>query len=275
MIVLVTKYGQLGNRLAYLRVYLAFAHEYNIRLLNLAFGEYARHFVCASGKMVTLPQVPSESLRYVLMSLRYFSRGKAPFCGLEAVLPNKRGHVDFTDAAIVKLCTEMNVIIDKGWPILSAEVLKKYDDLVKTVFMPIDRIRIEVERFVQTARLSCDLLIGIHIRQGDYRIWNNGIHFFHTDQYIEIMTKIQKLHSKKHVRFVVASNEPQDWNLFSGFDYLKSPGSLVTDMYVLAQCDEIYGPQSSFSGWASFYGNVPLCWIKTPESFEPALTAKD
>jgi hypothetical protein len=37
-----------------------------------------------------------------------------------------------------------------------------------------------------------------------------------------------------------------------------SRGSAVEDLYSLARCDYLLGPPSTFSLWASFYGNVPL-----------------
>lgn len=275
MIILPTKYGQLGNRLAYLRAYLAFALEYDVTLLNLAFVEYSRYFTCSSHSMITLPQVLSAPLRYLLMLCLRLTADRETLFRLPVVTPNHQGTIDFTDPAIVTACAETHVIISDGWPIINFSLLKKYDDQVKRIFTPVDKILAEVSRFIQQARTGCELLIGIHIRQGDYLTWNNGRYFFHTDEYVDIMAKLQQIHDKRRVRFVVASNEQQNWDLFAGFDYIQAPGSTVVDMYVLAECDEIYGPQSSFSGWASFYGNVPLCWITTPKSFERAVKAMD
>jgi hypothetical protein len=36
----------------------------------------------------------------------------------------------------------------------------------------------------------------------------------------------------------------------------------ITDMYVLAACDAILGPPSTFSIWASYYGRVPLMQLE-------------
>ena len=36
----------------------------------------------------------------------------------------------------------------------------------------------------------------------------------------------------------------------------------VEDMYSLSKCDYIIGPYSSFSAWASFYGEVPYCMLE-------------
>jgi hypothetical protein len=34
------------------------------------------------------------------------------------------------------------------------------------------------------------------------------------------------------------------------------------DLHALARCDYIFGPQSTFTQWASFYGNKPLLLLK-------------
>jgi hypothetical protein len=43
-------------------------------------------------------------------------------------------------------------------------------------------------------------------------------------------------------------------------------GSPVGDLYALAQCDYIFGPVSTFSQWASFYGNKPLLHLENHEA---------
>ncbi len=36
------------------------------------------------------------------------------------------------------------------------------------------------------------------------------------------------------------------------------PGHIIQDMYAMAEADLLIGPPSTYTGWASFYGNVPL-----------------
>ena len=47
-------------------------------------------------------------------------------------------------------------------------------------------------------------------------------------------------------------------DLLKGPDITFSHGTREFDLYSLTQCDLIVGPPSTFSGWASFYGSVPL-----------------
>ena len=58
--------------------------------------------------------------------------------------------------------------------------------------------------------------------------------------------------------FLVCSDEPRHEQEFPGLAVGFGPDSPVGDLYALAQCDCIFGPISTFSQWASFYGNKPL-----------------
>ncbi|HAX17707.1 MAG TPA: hypothetical protein DCY00_03825 [Actinobacteria bacterium] len=45
-----------------------------------------------------------------------------------------------------------------------------------------------------------------------------------------------------------------------------SQNHFIEDLYSLALCDYIFGPPSTFSMWASFYGEVPLRFITNPDT---------
>jgi hypothetical protein len=62
----------------------------------------------------------------------------------------------------------------------------------------------------------------------------------------------------RKVAFFVCSDEPRTADEFPGLSVGLGAGSPVGDLYALAGCDYIFGPQSTFTQWASFYGNKPL-----------------
>jgi hypothetical protein len=43
------------------------------------------------------------------------------------------------------------------------------------------------------------------------------------------------------------------------------PGSVVGDLYALARCDYIMGPPSTYTQWASFYGNRPMLCLESKD----------
>ncbi len=63
---------------------------------------------------------------------------------------------------------------------------------------------------------------------------------------------------------MICSDEPIPEEPFEGLDFLRGPGQLVEDMYSLAGCHYLLGPPSTFTLWASFYGEVPRYSLARP-----------
>ena len=62
----------------------------------------------------------------------------------------------------------------------------------------------------------------------------------------------------RKVAFLICSDEPRNEQEFPGLSVEFGARSPLEDLYALAKCDYIFGPVSTFSQWASFYGNKPL-----------------
>ena len=117
-------------------------------------------------------------------------------------------------------------------------------------------------------RAEADMVVGIHIRRGDYATWNDGRFFYSLEEYHEFMLRIQQLYSRKRVAFFISSNEDFSLNLFEGCicrRFGKEPSGAILDLYTLSLCDRIIGPFSSYSRWASFIGEVPLCFLESKD----------
>jgi len=128
---------------------------------------------------------------------------------------------------------------------------------------------------VERARAQGDLVIGVHVRQGDYAFWEDGRHFYDDRQYAEMMRAAQAAFSDRTTAFVVCSTEPKTQEAFEGLAVHLAPGDRYGDLAALAACDRIMGPPSTFSAWASFVGGAPLAYVLAPAdpltraSFEP------
>jgi hypothetical protein len=66
----------------------------------------------------------------------------------------------------------------------------------------------------------------------------------------------------RKVSFLICSDEPRNEAEFPGLSVGPGPGSAVGDLNALARCDYIMGPPSTYTQWASFYGNKPLLLLK-------------
>ena len=105
------------------------------------------------------------------------------------------------------------------------------------------------------------ITIGVHVRRGDYKDYLGGKYYFSDEIYNRIMNKIRKLFISRNqkLRFLICSNETSEilQNNNDSFSIQGADG--ITDLYALSKCDYIVGAPSSYSQWASFVGDVPLC----------------
>ena len=129
--------------------------------------------------------------------------------------------------------------------------------------MPIDSVQQGVAETVRAARRDGGVLIGVHIRRGDYRTFRDGRFFYEIDHYRSMMKHVRAQMRGSDVRFLICSDEEIAMDAFSEFSVTRGNGLHIVDLYSLAACDYIMGPPSSFSLWASFYGNRPLCWLRS------------
>lgn len=136
-------------------------------------------------------------------------------------------------------------------------------DEIMPYFSPNKEISERLDIFFQSLRNADDSrIVGVHIRRGDYREYQNGRFFYTDDEYAGFMQQLVALFGKD-VRFLLVSNEKINIKAFEQFNLIALNNSKpAEDMYTLSKCDYIIGPYSSFSSWASFYGKVPLCLLK-------------
>ncbi len=139
----------------------------------------------------------------------------------------------------------------------------KHLDHIKSIFTPIKSLTDEVDHVFNTIRKENELIIGIHIRRGDYSTFLDGKYFYSLGEYYTIMKKLLTIFATQKVIFFIASNEKISLSSFSNINCFKIPNSFsIKDLYGLSICDYIIGPPSTFSGWASFSGHTPIYFIE-------------
>ena len=133
------------------------------------------------------------------------------------------------------------------------------------IFRPKKEITDKAEKMMSEIREKADFVVGVHIRHGDYKDFCNGRFYYTLEEFHQFMLKIQQLYSDKLVAFFISSNEAFSTELFTGctcYRFGKEPSGDILDLHTLSLCDRIVGPWSTYSRWASFIGDVPLCCIK-------------
>jgi hypothetical protein len=152
-------------------------------------------------------------------------------------------------------------VLAQGWLFRNENLLLEHADAIRDFFEPVPVLKEAASSLSVTAREGVDVVVGVHIRQADYRQHRYGRYYFETARYVEAMRQLQRLLAPRSVGFLVCSDEQQDPSEFSDLRITFGLGGSVAEMYALAQMDYLLGPPSSFSLWASFYGSVPLFMI--------------
>ena len=271
MIIIYEKPGRLANSLWLYAHFIAFAVEHNVSLAFPAMEDYGSYFRSLENSLLyRYPEkksfVSSSFLRMLIVKcLSFFAyvilkTGLSP--GLMELLQIKN-NVDFNLEDEENLSQlKKKLVLVKGWLYRSNTLIVKHRATVLSFFRPMEKYEKNVLELIEKCRKDCEILIGMHIRREDYKTFLDGIYYYEMEDYKSKMLELNKLFVDKRVTFLICSNEIMNPTDFSGINIVMANDHIIEDMYSLAKCDLIVGPPSTYSMWASFYGNVPLYQIK-------------
>ncbi|MEZ0608465.1 alpha-1,2-fucosyltransferase [Fibrella sp. WM1] len=163
---------------------------------------------------------------------------------------------DQADRHFLEQATQQRVIATH-WDFRDYESFNRQYVALKTMFALPEQAQNEASELLTVARQQGDIVVGIHLRRGDYAGWKGGKYYYDDSAYAGIMAHIIDLLPEKKVAFVLCSNEPIKQSSFSNWSTAISNKTFLGDLATLSQCDLLIGPPSTFSGWASFIGQVP------------------
>ncbi len=154
----------------------------------------------------------------------------------------------------------------KGWLTMDdTRYLKQTKKELQHIFRPRKEITDKAEHMMSAIRKDADMVVGVHIRHGDYKTFFGGRFYYSLEEFHQFMLRIQHCYAGRRVAFFISSNEAFDLQVFEGckcFRFGKEPSGDILDLHTLSLCDRIVGPWSTYSRWASFIGEVPLCCLK-------------
>ena len=168
------------------------------------------------------------------------------------------------------------------WKIRNYELCAKHAEAIRRIFMPIPELRKNAEKKLEGLRSRVDLILGVHIRHGDYREHRSGALFFSPEDYRKWMEEFASFFPQHKVGFAICSDAKQKAEDFLGLEFVFGPGNdevskygnrpkdsvksvIVEDNYMLSLCDYILGTVSTFCSWAAFWGNKPLLQVQSRE----------
>ena len=280
MVIISRKSGRMGNRLFTFAHFIANSLEHGpYNVLNPVFNEYSVFFVGADSHWLTrFPAKTAATGAGVASGLRRIGRKVLdyfvyavtnPLRGDRIALLSSPVHqvIDLHHPAVYEWWNtgflqfvRQKAVISNGWVFWDHESFIKHAEQIREYFRLVPTLAARIQKHMEACRQENVLLVGVHIRHGDYRTAGGGTYFYETEHYAGLMRRLAAA-AANPMRFMICSDEPVQPEDFAGLDICLGPGSAIEDMYALAACDYIMGPPSSFSGWASFYGQVPLYFI--------------
>jgi hypothetical protein len=174
------------------------------------------------------------------------------------------GDINLNDEKITTVFKSQKVTFLAGWSIRSWELFEKHQEKIKQTLAIDDKYKLKAVDFINDKRKKHNYLIGVLIRQDDYRYWANGKYFFETSKYVEWMKQVCDLFKEKDIAFIVTSDEKQDTRDFIGLNVYFATGvaigkgHFIENFVELSFCDIIMTPPSTFSVLAAFMENKPL-----------------
>lgn len=269
MIIIYKRPGRLANSIWLYAHFIAYAIEHNISVCFPALTSYGEYFKFSKSNLLYCypPQqnitssnyVRSLLLKFVPYLIRISIKFKLNFT--EYIFLKHNHEFDLEDFNNMEMLSKKLVFVE-GWLFRANNLIVKHRDEIIAFFEPQEIYKNNVNALINKCRTECEVLIGVHIRREDYKTAFEGKYYYEMRDYKRKMQEIKDLFSNKKVGFLICSSEKIDDDEFSGLNILLGNGHIIEDMYSLAKCDYIMGPPSTYSMWASFYGNVPLYQIK-------------
>jgi hypothetical protein len=112
-----------------------------------------------------------------------------------------------------------------GWRLRDWQLFEKHQAVIRRFLMPAERFRRIAEGMIRDLRQRHDVLVGLLIRQDDYRLWCGGKFFFTTEQYRGFLLQLRERYGPR-AAFVVAADERQPEDAFAGLDVHLCTGAM-------------------------------------------------
>jgi len=255
MIILYNPYGDHSNRLFQNLHFEAFCYQNNIQYYNAVFSDMAPLY---KNPVKVKYRFLSKILRnkYIrLLQKNHLIKNVISFDGGTSnnsdILLNNKNRLYFVE----------------GWCFRAYNATKELRELFREKYALKDEYFITNELYNRIIKIKKEgsLVVGVHIRRGDYATFANGAYFYTDAVYKKIMDRVNELllnRFHKKIYFVVFSNDSVE---FDDCSTIISENSWYVDQYLMTFCDYLIGPPSTFTMWASYIGKVPYFHIDSPE----------
>lgn len=162
-------------------------------------------------------------------------------------------------------------LIATNWDFRDFDAFNQQYAAIRDLFTLPVAVEEEATTLVNEARQLGDIVVGVHLRRGDYAQWEGGRYYYNDATYVNLMTHLTGLWPDQQVVFLLCSNEAINPLPYATFSTIISTKPFTVDLAAFSKCDYLIGPPSTFSLWASYIGQLPHYHLREPK-VRPKLT---
>lgn len=262
-VVLVDMTGQLGNQLYVLANVLAASIELGFRVFAPAFrygGLLASRGIFAEGPAPRVwrgfPLV-GGFLRRSRLHRHVFRWGKTAYLNISPSHDMRGRAYDLESAHFQTLLARCDRLYVAGLYYRARRAVARRKAEVLEMLRPADEVLGAANARVAEIRKARQFVVGLHVRRRDYRTDDGGRYNFSDAAYVASVQGLLGRMDRPGAAVMICSDEPVDLQAYGSLNVYPGPGDAFEDLCALSLADLIVGPPSTFSGWASFAGNVP------------------
>ena len=274
-IILKLDYGQLGNRLHTHANALAWCIRNDCNLLNLSFRPFSNHFQSRENQSIEI-LAQYKSILCRLFSNFFIQHILSKLCMSEKWLRRLsrffhvmhcEDHEVLTENQMdmIRQCHKRFIVI-QAWNLNCKDALALNQEKIRRLLTPTLESVDLATIFIKDLKSCFDIVVGVHVRRGDYKQYLGGKHFHSWELYRKWICQAKELFElggKNKVGFFLCSDENPDKSTFDSLPvYFLPQNEIMLDLHALSLCDYSIGPPSSFGTWASWHGKVPRCVLK-------------
>jgi hypothetical protein len=283
--------GRLGNQLLRFAHWIAWALEQDdeVEVRDLAFWPYARFFdvwrrhpgcvfppradrwdELARWRQL-LPEYVTHRLDWRVQRAVQAAGGRLPGWQELTLDIAARESIDLETPALRQRLARADVTTCSGWRIHGWNLVAKHAAALRGYFQPERAVRARAEEYIADLRRRHGYLIGLFVRQEDYRQWIDGRYYFDHAQYARWVEQALALHPGRQPAVLLAAAEwtgPATYGRLPVYPSTGNPGQgghWFEQWVQLSLCDVVLSVPSTFAATAAFCGDRPLWPLLRPD----------
>jgi len=277
--------GRLGNQVLRFAHWIAWVLEQGdgqVEVRDFAFWPYARYFAwwrnhpgCVFPPRSDawdeiarwrdlLPEYVTHRLDWRLQRFLQVRGGRWPgWQAIDADSPGGKSSMRL-DEAFWRRVQRKPVTACAGWNLAGWDLVARHQSRLRDYFQPERATADRARTWVDDLRRRHGRVIGLFMRQEDYRVWQDGRFYFSLPCYVRWAQEAVELYADDNPAVVIAAAEWSGGGAFGRLPVYPSTGNpgcgghWFDQWAQLAECDMVLSVPSTFAATAAFRGAKPL-----------------